>query len=105
MPSWQFHRARMRTQGEDANLILHLLDSGVPEAHMKVRKITHTPEMATKIALITSMFNPEIPFMDALHDTLGHIEDDQLYNKIFYGGKRAKKQQSSTDETEEDVEE
>lgn len=101
MPSWQFHKKRMRLQGEDAALLLRLIDGGVPELHMKHRARTHNPDMALKIALVMAMNTEDDQgdmFAAAFQDSMDHIRDDLLYNQMFYG----RKKRSTDEELEED---
>ena len=103
MPSWQFHRKRMQLQGEDADLLLKLLDGGIPKLHMKHRARTHNPDMALKIALVMAMNTEDDPgdvLSAAFLDGMQHIQDDLLYNQMFYGRKKKEDDVDSEDDPE-----
>lgn len=91
MPGWKFHRENMKLTGEDAELLLQLMDSGNAEVHMKWRKTTHKPKNAAKIALLVTLSSdrptPE-KFLDAFNDAMKHIADDEMLNKLIYGKKQ-----------------
>ena len=91
MPGWAFHRKNMKLTGEDAELLLKLMDSGNSEVHMKWRKTTHKPKNAAKVALLVSLCsdNPSQElFLNALDDVMKHIADDEMLNKLIYGKKQ-----------------
>ena len=93
MPSWRFHLARMKSEGEDAERILELLDGTLFPLHKKWRKLTHRLEIAPELALILSLYAKNATYFDILCDIVNHIEDDEVYNKLLY----LKKQQNSQD--------
>lgn len=90
----------MTLKGEDAELLLKLLDSGNSEVHMQWRKTTHKPENVAKIAAIVSFYSesdsPNI-FMDAFEDGMRHIADDEMLNKLIYGNKKKEEDSSGVD--------
>ena len=91
MPGWEFHRKNMKLTGEDAELLLQLMDSGNSEVHMRWRKTTHKPKNAAKIALLVALCsdNPSQElFLDAFNDALKHIADDEMLNKLIYSKKQ-----------------
>ncbi len=84
MPSWDFHLARMKSEGEDAKRILELLDGTLFPLHKKWRKLTHRLDRAPELALILSLYAEKATYFDILCDIVNHIEDDEVYNKLIY---------------------
>ena len=88
IPSWSFHRARMKSKGEDANNILKLLDGTIFPLHMRYRALTHKPELAPKLALALSLNAKNAGWFEIWSDIVNHIEDDKVFNKFFYQKKK-----------------
>ena len=89
VPGWPFHRANMviKDRKKADTLLTMIVGPALGATHLKWRKKTHTPVKAAKIAVIMSMFT-DVPFEDALTDSLGHIIDDNIYNKLNYKNRK-----------------
>ena len=83
----------MRSKGEDANNILKLLDGTVFPLHMRYRKLTHKPELASKLALALSLNAKDANYFDIWVDIQEHIKDDETYNSLFYHQKKQKEEE------------
>jgi len=100
MPGWEYHRKNMKLKGEDAELLLKLIDSGNSEVHMQWRKTTHKPQNAATIAAIVSLCSDSQSldtFLDAFNDGMKHIADDTMLNKLIYGNKKKEEDSGGID--------
>lgn len=89
----------MILKGEDADLLLQIMDGGVPDYHMKYRRLTHKRDVIPKLALILSLCadDEETNYLNIYTDMMRHIDEDAMFNKLIYGGAKNRKEESNED--------
>jgi len=81
-------------------MILQALDGGVPALHKKYRQLTHDSKIIPKLALIVALCNAEdedTDYLDVYMDMQKHLEEDDMFNQLIYGGAKNRKEESEED--------
>lgn len=81
-------------------MILQALDGGVPTFHKKYRQLTHDSKIIPKLALIIALCNAEdedTNYLDIYTDMKKHLEEDDMFNRLIYGGAKNRKDESNED--------